>query len=82
MTIAQWNTASLGIDYRIGPRETKIERYTWQIPDEVPEGMVTVRATMYYCLLVPPVGRFLKVPEEEYTPMLVNTAETEFEVYW
>jgi len=82
MTIAQWNTASLGVDYRIGPRETKIEHYTWQISEEVPEGMVTIKATMYYCLLVPPVGKFLKVPEEEYTPMLVNTAETEFEIYW
>ena len=30
MTIAQWNTASLGTDYRIGPRETKIETYTWR----------------------------------------------------
>ena len=25
MTMQQWNTASLGVDYRLGPRETKIE---------------------------------------------------------
>ncbi len=25
MTMQQWNTASLGVDYRIGPRETKID---------------------------------------------------------
>jgi len=82
MTICQWNTASLGTDYRIGPRETKIEKYTWNIPDEVPEGIVTVRATMYYSKLVRPVGEFLKVPEDELEAMLVNTAETTFEIYY
>jgi len=25
MTIMQWNTAKQGVDYRIGPRETKVE---------------------------------------------------------
>ncbi len=29
MTIMQWNTKTLGVDYRIGPRETKIESYTF-----------------------------------------------------
>lgn len=82
MTICQWNTASLGTDYRIGPRETKIEKYTWNIPDEVPEGKVIVRATMYYSKLVKPVGDFLKVPEDETEAMLVNTAETTFEIYY
>jgi hypothetical protein len=81
MTICQWNTASFGVDYRIGPRETKIETYTWNIPDDVPEGMVTVAATMYYGKLVKPVGDFLKVPGDETEPMFVNMAETVFEIY-
>lgn len=82
MTICQWNTASLGFDYRIGPRETKIETYTWNVPDDIPEGMVTVTATMYYRKLVRPVGEFLKVPEDELVPMLVNRAETAIEIYY
>ena len=32
MTIQQWNTASLGVDYRIGPRETKLETFTFNLP--------------------------------------------------
>lgn len=82
MTIAQWNTASLGTDYRIGPRETKIEQYTWVIPDEIAEGKVKVNATLYYRRLVKSVGEFLKVPEEEMTPVLVNQTETWFEVFY
>jgi hypothetical protein len=82
MTICQWNTATLGTDYRIGPRETKIEMYTWNLPDNVPEGMVTVRATLYYRKLVKPVGDFLRVPEEETEAILINSAETSFEVYY
>ncbi len=82
MTICQWNTASLGVDYRIGPRETKIETYTWNLPVEVAEGMVTVRASMYYRKLVKPVGDYLDVPEDETDAVLINTAETQFEVYY
>lgn len=82
MTICQWNTATLGVDYRIGPRETKTETYTWNLPDDVAEGMVTVTATMYYAKLVAPVGEFLEVPTDEMEPMLVNTATTQFEVYY
>jgi len=82
MTICQWNTVSLGVDYRIGPRETKIETYTWNLPDNIPEGNVTVRATMYYSRLVRPVGEFLKVPEDETMAEFINTAVTTFEVYY
>ena len=82
MTICQWNTATLGPDYRIGPRETKKESYTWELPDDLPEGWVTVRAEMYYRKLVKPVGDFLGVPEDETEAVLINTAETKFEVYW
>ena len=82
MTIAQWNTASLGTDYRIGPRETKIEKYTWEIPEDIAEGKVTVHATLYYTRLVRSVGEFLKVPADELEPIIVNEAETSFEVYY
>ncbi len=82
MTICQWNTEATGTDYRIGPRETKIEKYTWNIPDTIPEGTVTVRATLYYSRLVRPVGEFLKVPEDEMEPIIVNTAETTFEIFY
>ena len=82
MTICQWNTASLGTDYRIGPRETKIEKFTWKLPDNIPEGKVTVKASVYYRKLVKPVGDFLKVPEDETEQILINTAETSFEVFY
>ena len=82
VTICQWNTKSLGTDYRIGPRETKIETYTWNLPDDMPEGMVKVTASMYYRKLVKPVGDYLKVPDDETEAILINKAETEFEVYY
>ena len=80
MTIAQWNTASLGTDYRIGPRETKVESYTWTLPDDIAEGRVRVVAEIYYRKLVQSVGEFLEVPAEEMEPFLVNQSETWFDV--
>lgn len=82
MTIAQWNTASLGVDYRIGPRETKVETYTWLLPEDMPEGRVRVVAEIYYRRLVQSVGEFLDVPADETEPFLVNRSETWFEVAW
>jgi hypothetical protein len=79
-TIAQWNTASLGTDYRIGPRETKIETYTWTLPDDIPFGRVTVTAELKYRRLVKSVAEFLGVPEDETEEILVNDAVTWFEV--
>ncbi len=81
MTIQQWNTASLGVDYRIGPRETKIETFTWEMPDDIAPGRVEFHAVLNYKRLVEPVARLLKVPAEEYETVLVNTAETWIEVY-
>jgi hypothetical protein len=79
-TIAQWNTASLGTDYRIGPRETKIETYTWALPDDIAPGRVTVRAELNYRRLVASVAGLLKVPADETDIVKVNDAETWFEV--
>ena len=61
MTIMQWNTASLGVDYRIGPRETKTETFTFTLPFEVPPGELEVTAELNYRLLVKPVGELLDV---------------------
>jgi hypothetical protein len=76
MTIMQWNTASLGPDYRIGPRETKLETFTWTVPDRAAAGPMTVKATLYYQLLPLPIVEFLGVPEEEARAVEVNAHTT------
>ena len=77
-TICQWNTASQGVDYRIGPRETKVETYTWEIPFEVKPGKVTVRAVLNYRRLVKSVADYLNVPPDETEIVEISTAETVF----
>lgn len=81
ITIMQWNTKTLGVDYRIGPRETKIETFTWPLPEEIATGRVVVTAQLNYQKLVKPVADFLGVPEEESEIIPVNSASTYFEVY-
>jgi len=81
MTIGQWNTASLGTDYRIGPRETKIESYTWNTP-RPPEGPLRIEAKLYYRLLVKSVAEYLKVPAEESAALEVNSAEATVHVVY
>ncbi|GAB4175034.1 MAG: cytochrome c family protein [Calditrichia bacterium] len=80
MTIMQWNTKSLGVDYRIGPRETKIETYQWEIPDDAEPGTYKVRVTLKYQRLVQSVAEFLEVPKEEYDIVEINHAETWFNI--
>lgn len=80
MTMQQWNTASLGVDYRIGPRETKIETYSFKIPDNCSSGKLKIKATLNYQLLVKSVGEFLEVPETEYLPIIVNQKEIEIQI--
>ena len=82
MTIGQWNTASLGTDYRIGPRETKIESYTWNTPQTLPEGPLRIEAKLYYRLLVKSVAEYLKVPAEESAALEVNSAEAVIKVVY
>lgn len=79
-TIMQWNTASLGVDYRIGPRETKIETYTFDVPGDVALGPLTVQATLQYRKLVKSVGEFMKVPAEEMETVILSEAHTTVEV--
>jgi hypothetical protein len=80
MTIMQWNTFSQGVDYRIGPRETKVEYFTFRIPYETAPGEMTVHAVLNYQLLVKPVADFLKVPAEESAIMMVNDHSTRVEI--
>jgi len=75
MTICQWYTANNTlVDYRIGPRETKIETYTWKVPADIAPGPLTIKATLYYSLVPSSVGEFLKLPASEYKPKKVNSA--------
>ncbi len=76
MTIQQWNTASLGVDYRIGPRETKIETFTFNLPFTVETGEMKITAVLNYQLLVKPVAEFLNVPDEESQIIKVNEHST------
>ncbi|HEY6552967.1 MAG TPA: hypothetical protein VI669_06405, partial [Vicinamibacteria bacterium] len=80
MTISQWNTASFGPDYRLAPLAAVNETFTWTLPQDIPAGEVTVTARVYYSRLVPSVGRFLKVPEEEWAAVLINEHQTRFTV--
>lgn len=80
MTIQQWNTVSTGVDYRIGPRETKVETFTFHVPDNFPPGKLKVTATLNYQLLIASVGKFLGVPPEEYEIVKINEQSTEIEI--
>lgn len=80
MTMQQWNTKSFGVDYRIGPRETKVETYTFTLPDDAAPGRMTVTATLNYQKLVKPVAEYLKVPADEYEVIKVNSHATSLTV--
>ncbi len=72
MTIQQWNTKSLGADYRIGPRETKLETCTFSLPYDIAPGPLKVTAVLNYQKLIKPVADFLQVPAEEAEIVKVN----------
>jgi nitrate/TMAO reductase-like tetraheme cytochrome c subunit len=80
MTIAQWNTASQGTDYRLPPLEAKSETFTWKLPPEIAPGEVTVTGTVYYSRLVSSVADYMKVPAEEAVPVVMSSHETKFTV--
>jgi hypothetical protein len=82
LTIGQWNTASLGTDYRIGPRETKIETFTWTLPQTLPEGTLRIEARLRYRLLVKSVAEYLNVPAEEYAIQEINEASAEVKIVY
>ncbi|WP_456433916.1 multiheme c-type cytochrome [Thermosulfuriphilus sp.] len=81
MTICQWYTKeNTLVDYRIGPRETKVETYTWRLPKDVAKGPLTIEATLYYSQVPSSVGKFFELPAEEYQPIVVNKAILKLEV--
>jgi hypothetical protein len=80
MTIQQWNTKSLGVDYRLGPRETKLETCTFNLPETVAIGPLKVTAVLNYQKLVKPVADFLGVPADEAEVIQVNEHSTSIEV--
>lgn len=81
MTIQQWNTASLGVDYRVPPRGTITEHYTFDLPFEIEPGEVTITASIYYRRLVKPVAELLQVPEDEYQAIKINDHSTTITVF-
>jgi hypothetical protein len=80
MTIAQWNTAGFGPDYRLAPLAARDESFTWTLPDELPAGEVVVTATVYYSRLVSSVAQFLEVPADEWAAVEINHHTTRFTV--
>jgi len=80
MTIQQWNTKSHGIDYRIGPRETKLETCTFTLPQDIAIGPLKATAVLNYQKLVKPVADFLGVPADEAEIIKVNEHSTAIEV--
>ena len=76
MTIAQWNTAAFGTDYRLPPLEARTETFTWELPGDVATGPLEVTAKVYYSRLVSSVAQHLGVPEEEYAPVEIAAHET------
>jgi len=80
MTIAQWNTASFGTDYRLAPLEARNETFTWKLPSGLPAGQVKVTATVWYSRLVSTVGEFLGIPSEEWEAEKMGEHTTTFSV--
>ncbi len=80
MTVAQWNTAAFGPDYRLAPLKAVNETFTWQLPKSVAPGEVTVTATVWYSRVVSSVAAFLKIPAEEIEPVKMSEHTTRFEV--
>jgi hypothetical protein len=80
MTIAQWNTASFGPDYRLAPLQARTEQFTWKLPGDLPPGTVEVVARVWYSRLVASVAQHLDVPREEWEPVLINEHRTTFTV--
>ncbi|MBN2289024.1 MAG: NapC/NirT family cytochrome c [Candidatus Glassbacteria bacterium] len=81
MTIQQWNTKSLGVDYRIPPRGTRVETFSFSLPFEVAPGRMTVEATLNYSKLVKPVAELLEVPPDETETVVVNEHSTVINVF-
>jgi len=80
MTIAQWNTASFGPDYRLAPLAAVNETFTWKLPAGIAPGPVTIRATVWYSRVVSSVAEHLKIPADEIEPVKMSEHTTVFKV--
>ncbi len=80
MTIAQWNTASFGPDYRLAPLEAMNETFTWTLPAAVAPGEVRVTATVWYSRLIASVAHHLRIPDEEVSQVKMAEHTSSFEV--
>ncbi len=78
MTIAQWNTASFGTDYRLAPLQAVTETYSWKLPQEIAAGPVKITAKIFYSRLVSSVAEYLHVPAEEYQTVPLGEHTTTF----
>jgi len=76
----QWNTASQGVDYRIGPREAKVETFTWTVPDNLQPGELVVTAVLNYQRLPTAVAKFLGVPDDEIETIIINSHQTKISI--
>ena len=80
MTVAQWNTAAFGPDYRLAPLQAVNETFSWPLPTDIAPGPVTVTATMWYAKIVQSVADFLEVPAEEAVPVKMSEHSATIEV--
>ncbi len=80
MTVAQWNTAAFGPDYRLKPLQAVNESYSWSLPDDIAPGPVTVTATVWYSRVVASVAEFLNIPAGEATPVKMSDHTVTIEV--
>ena len=80
MTVAQWNTAAFGTDYRLPPLQAKSETFTWALPSDLEPGEVEVTAKVYYSRLVSSVAEHMGVPAEEYAPVQIAGHRTTLRV--
>lgn len=67
MTVAQWHTASFGVDYRLPPLKAIPETFTWTVPDDAAPGPLTVEAKVYYQRVVASVVEHMEIPDEART---------------
>ncbi len=75
MTIAQWNTASLGPDYRLPPLQAIGETFTWQLPPDIAKGETTIRAIVYMTRVVSSVVDYMKIPAVEKQPTVMGETQ-------
>jgi len=80
MTVAQWNTAAFGPDYRLEPLKARRETFNWKLPEDLPEGPLSIRAKVSYSRVVASVARFMKLPEDEYAPVSLGESSLLIEI--